>query len=228
MGSALGDYLTDLAPLATRLTLFENKTWTQNWTVFYWAWWVAWAPFVGAFIARISRGRTVRQFILVVMITPPLFSFIFSVGLGGTAVHLDFIQNIPIGEAVTKNVEVALFETLQHLPFYGLLVVLTNLLITSFFITSADSATYVISRFSTGGKQTQDPKARRRLLIFWGVLLGTMAIVLIFSGGLKALQTASIVGAFPFLFIMYLLLAGVIKELIEDARKAPLPTSKSP
>ncbi|GBC62256.1 BCCT family transporter [Desulfonema ishimotonii] len=217
-GQALADYVTGLMPLSASLVLFDNPEWTRSWTVFYWAWWVAWAPFVGAFIARISRGRTVRQFILVVMIAPPLFSYIFSVGLGGTAVWLDLFQNAPIGEAVKQSIEVALFETLHHLPFYGLLVVFTNLLIASFFITSADSATYVISRFSTGGLETRDPGARLRLIIFWGVVLGSLAVVLIYSGGLKALQTASIVGAFPFLFVMYLLLIAVIRDMIREVR----------
>jgi glycine betaine transporter len=177
---------------------------------------VAWAPFVGAFIARISRGRTVREFILVVLLVPPLFSFVFSTGLGGTAIWMDMVRHLPIGAAVQASIEVALFETLRHLPFYGLLVVLTNVLIASFFITSADSATYVIARFSSAGREPGDPAAGTRLIVFWGVVLGALAVVLIYSGGLKALQTASIAGAFPFLFVMYLLLASLIKALIRE------------
>lgn len=213
--TALGDYVINLIPMSTSLELFNNPGWTKGWTVFYWAWWVAWAPFVGAFIARISRGRTIREFILVVMIVPPLFSYIFCTGLGGTAIHLDMFANGTIGEVVKKSMEGALFETLHHLPLYGLLVAFTNILIASFFITSADSATFVISRFSTAGHESSDPKAGKRLIIFWGVVLGALAIVLIYSGGLKALQTASIVGAFPFMFIMYLLLVAVIKDLVK-------------
>lgn len=220
--TALFDYVKDLPRLSTRLVLFDNPSWTKSWTVFYWAWWVAWAPFVGAFIARISRGRTVRQFILVVMIVPPLFSYIFSTGLGGTAVYLDFVKHLPIGEAVGKSVEVALFETLSHLPLYGLLAVLTNLLIASFFITSADSATWVISRFSTGGVEIDHPGARIRMIVFWGIVLGGLAVVLIYSGGLKALQTASIAGAFPFLFVMYFLLVAVIKDMAKEIKSKKL------
>ncbi|MDM8538074.1 BCCT family transporter [Desulfobacterales bacterium HSG17] len=216
--TALSDYVVNLIPMSTSLELFDNPGWTKSWTVFYWAWWVAWAPFVGAFIARISRGRTIREFILVVMIAPPLFSYIFCTGLGGTAVHLDLFANGAIGEMVKTNMEGALFETLSNLPFYLLLVTFTNILIASFFITSADSATFVISRFSSGGLETKDPKAANRLIIFWGVVLGGLAIVLIYSGGLKALQTASIVGAFPFMFIMYLLIAAVIKDLVQSRK----------
>lgn len=223
---ALSDYAINLVPLSTSLELYDNPGWTKTWTVFYWAWWVAWAPFVGAFIARISRGRSIREFILVVMIAPPLFSYIFCTALGGTAIFTDMFQNGTIGEVINKSgVEVALFETLHHLPMYGLLVLFTNVLIASFFITSADSATFVISRFSTGGVKTTDPKARKRLIIFWGMVLGGLAIVLIYSGGLKALQTASIAGAFPFIFIMYLLLASVIKDMIKEVRQVPVASS---
>ncbi len=217
---ALSDYVVNLIPMSTSLELFNNPGWTKGWTVFYWAWWVAWAPFVGAFIARISRGRTIREFILVVMIAPPLFSYIFCTGLGGTAIHIDLFANGAIGEMVKNSMEGALFETLRHLPLYGLLVAFTNILIASFFITSADSATFVISRFSTGGHETTDPKAGKRLIVFWGVILGALAIVLIYSGGLKALQTASIVGAFPFMFVMYLLLVAVIKDIIKSSKES--------
>lgn len=217
---AITDYAKDLIPLSTSLVLFDNPDWTKSWTVFYWAWWIAWAPFVGAFIARISRGRTIRQFILVILIAPTLFSYVFSTALGGTAIYLDLFENTAIGHAVKKSVEVALFETLSHIPLYGLLVFLTNILIASFFVTSADSATYVISRYSTAGIQSKNKGARNRLIIFWGTVLGSLAVVLIFSGGLKSLQTASIVGAFPFLFIMYILVIVIIKELIKDYKSS--------
>jgi glycine betaine transporter len=213
---ALLDYAMHLLPMAGSLVLFDNTGWTESWTVFYWAWWVAWAPFVGAFIARISRGRTVREFILVVMIAPALFSYIFSTALGGTGMFLDMVRQLPVGEAVKESVEVALFVTLGHLPLYKATAVLTMLLIASFFITSADSATYVISRFSTGGAPLGEAGSRARLVVFWGVVLGGLAVVLIYSGGLKALQTASIVGAFPFLFVMFLLLAAVIKDMLAE------------
>lgn len=217
-GKALMDYARNLLSASTALVLYDNADWTKSWTVFYWAWWIAWAPFVGAFIARISKGRTVREFILVVLIAPPLFSYIFSSALGGTAMYLDIFQNASIGETVQKSVEMALFETLSYLPYYLVLVIFTNMLIASFFITSADSATWVISRYSNGGYRSSDAPARMRLIIFWGVVLGGLAMVLIFSGGLKALQTASIVGAFPFLFVMYLLLASVVRDLVAEYR----------
>jgi glycine betaine transporter len=215
---ALGDYLQELLPLSTSLVLFDNPQWTRNWTVFYWAWWIAWAPFVGAFIAQISRGRTIREFILVVLVVPPLFSFLFSSALGGTAVWLDLFRHVELTEVVKNSIEAVLFATLKELPFYLGMVFFTNFLISSFFITSADSATYIITLYSTGGHPADETGARHRLIIFWGLMLGGLAVVLIYSGGLKALQTASIVGAFPFIFVMYLLLVTVVRALIEDYR----------
>jgi glycine betaine transporter len=213
---ATADYLTSIIPLSTTLALFNNKQWTGDWTIFYWAWWIAWAPFVGAFIAGISRGRTVREFIIVVMLFPPLFSFLFSTALGGTAIHMQLFDGVPLVEMVGKSIEATLFETLRHLPFSLVTVIVANLLITSFFITSADSATFVISSFSTAGKGTSNKKQSQALIIFWGTVLGGLALALIFSGGLKALQTASIVGALPFVFVIFFLLASVIRELIRE------------
>ncbi|GAB4262288.1 BCCT family transporter [Deferrisoma sp.] len=216
-GRALGDYLRDLVPLSTSTVLFDNPGWTRAWTVFYWAWWVAWAPFVGAFIARISRGRTVREFVLGVMVAPALFSFAFAAALGGTAVHIDLHQGGQIAEMVQKAVESALFGTLHHLPHYGLLAALANLLIASFFITSADSATYVVSTFSTGGAE----RASRRLIVFWGAALGLVAAALVYAGGLKGLQTASIVGSLPFLVVMVLLIVSTVRDMAGELRNAP-------
>ncbi len=214
--TAFGDYLTNIIPLSTTLTLFGNREWTGNWTIFYWAWWIAWAPFVGAFIANISKGRTIREFILMVMLVPAVFSFLFATTLGGTAIHMQLFENVPLVETVSKSIEATLFETLKHLPLYTVTAIIANLLIASFFITSADSATFVISRFSQGRNSTQEPTVCRPLVIFWGVILGGLALVLIFSGGLKALQTASIIGALPFVLVIYLLLFSLIRELLAE------------
>ncbi len=214
--TALADYVTHLVPLSATFALFDNRAWTESWTIFYWAWWIAWAPFVGAFIASISKGRTIREFILMVMILPALFSFLFSSILGGTALHMQLFEQVPLVETVAKNIEATLFATLEQLPIYRLSAILTNLLIASFFITSADSATFVISRLSMAKSHLQKAGANRMLIVIWGVVLGGLALVLISSGGLKALQTASIVGALPFVLVMFLLLASLIRALIDD------------
>ena len=214
--TALGDYLANIIPLSTTWTLFGNSEWTGNWTIFYWAWWIAWAPFVGAFIANISRGRTIREFIFVVMIVPALFSFLFTAALGGTAIHMQLFENIPLVETIAESIEATLFETLRHLPLYTVTAIVANILIASFFITSADSATFVIGRFSQGRNSTKESVVPPSLIIFWGVTLGGLALVLVFSGGLKALQTASIIGALPFVLVIYLLLISLIRELIAE------------
>jgi len=213
--TALRDYLANFIPLSTTLTLFGNSGWTKSWTVFYWAWWIAWAPFVGAFIASISRGRTIREFVLTVMILPALFSFLFSSALGGTAINMQLFEAIPLMETVSKSIEATLFTTLQHLPFYSLTAVVANILIASFFITSADSATYVVCRFSM---KTVTPETRvpGSLIVYWGVVLGGLALVLVVSGGLKALQTASIVGALPFVVVIYFVFAALIRDLFAE------------
>ena len=217
--TALADYVNHLAPLSATFALFDNRAWTENWTIFYWAWWIAWAPFVGSFIASISKGRTIREFILMVMILPALFSFLFSSILGGTALHMQLFDHVPLVETVAKNIEATLFATLEHLPLYRLSAILTNLLIASFFITSADSATFVISRLSMAKSRLRESGSDRMLIVIWGVVLGGLALVLISSGGLKALQTASIVGALPFVLVMFFLLASLIRALIDDRQQ---------
>jgi glycine betaine transporter len=218
--TALGDYLANIIPLSTTFQLFDNSDWTGSWTIFYWAWWIAWAPFVGAFIANISRGRTIREFVLMVMIVPAVFSFLFATVLGGTAIHMQLFENIPLVETIARSIEATLFETLRHLPLYNMTAIVANILIASFFITSADSATFVISRFSQGRSSTREPVANRPLVIFWGFVLGGLALVLILSGGLKALQTASIIGALPFVLVIYLLLISLTRELIAEKHPA--------
>ena len=216
---ALFDYAETIIPLSTTLTLFANKQWTNNWTVFYWAWWIAWAPFVGAFIARISKGRTVREFVLCTMFLPAIVSFLFTAALGGTAIHMQLFDKVPIVEVVGKSIEAGLFETLRHLPAFGVTTILANSLIISFFVTSADSATLVVSAFTSGGSNEENRHTPRPLILFWGSLLGILAIVLVGSGGLKALQTASIVGALPFLILMFVILGNFLRELLREKAK---------
>jgi len=215
-GQALGDYLQSIVPLSLSLTLFGNREWTGSWTIFYWAWWIAWAPFVGAFIAHISKGRTIREFVLMVMIVPAMFSFLFSSALGGTAVYQVIVEHLPLVATVGKSIEATLFAVLANLPMYGLTAILANLLIASFFITSADSATMVICQFTTSGAAPTGKRAYKLLVLFWGTVLGGLALVLVVSGGLKALQTASIIGALPFVVIMYCLLYTLVRELLRE------------
>jgi glycine betaine transporter len=179
-----------------------NPGWVGSWTIFYWAWWIAWAPFVGAFIARISRGRTVREFIWGVLIAPALY---VEVNKGN------------IAPQVSKDVGVALFALLHNLslPFPTLLCYIAIVLIAIFFITSADSATFVMSMLTSGGN-LEPPSVVR---IIWGVIEALVAIALLAAGGLTALQTASIASAFPFMLVMIVMCVAILKSFRQELGK---------
>lgn len=210
--TSLGSYLQNLVQMSLRLTPFSQKSWVANWTLFYWAWWIAWAPFVGTFIARVSKGRTIKEFILGVLIVPSLFSCIWFSVFGGTGLYFDMFHNIPIAEAVEKDTTSALFITLQQLPVGNILSFVATLLIITFFITSADSATFVLGMLSSKG--TLNPTNKVKLL--WGIIQSSVAVVLILSGGLKGLQTASIITALPFAIVMIGLCFSIKKDLKQE------------
>ncbi|RXT04917.1 BCCT family transporter [Ammoniphilus sp. CFH 90114] len=211
----LGSYLQNLIQMSLRLAPFTQNPWVGDWTLFYWAWWIAWAPFVGMFIARVSRGRTIKEFVLGVLLIPSLFSFFWFSVFGGTALHFEIFEKLNIAEAVQNDVTTALFTTLGHLPFGTFLSLLATLLIITFFITSADSATFVLGMLSSEGQLNPT----NRVKITWGFLQSSIAIVLLLSGGLQALQTASIVAAFPFAIIMGLMCVSILRALEEEAKE---------
>lgn len=214
--STLGSYLNSLVSMSLRLTPFTHGNWVANWTLFYWAWWIAWAPFVGSFIARVSKGRTIKEFVICVMLVPSLLSFIWFSVFGGTALHLEIFDQAPIGEAVQNDISTALFLVLEQLPLGTILALVAIFLIITFFITSADSATFVLGMLSSEGKL--DPS--NRVKITWGILQSTIAVVLLLSGGLEGLQTASIVAALPFAVIMVLMCFSLLSALREEERLA--------
>ncbi|MFF0829920.1 BCCT family transporter [Brevibacillus sp. NPDC003359] len=214
--STLGSYLNNLISMSLRLTPFSQGTWVANWTLFYWSWWIAWAPFVGMFIARVSKGRTIKEFVICVMLVPSLLSFIWFSVFGGTALHLEIFDQAPIGAAVQQDISTALFLALEQLPMGYILAVVAVLLIITFFITSADSAIFVLGMLSSNGNL--DPS--NRVKVTWGVLQSAIAIVLLLSGGLEGLQTASIVAALPFTVIMVLMCFSLVMALQEEDRIA--------
>ncbi|MGG4493638.1 glycine betaine uptake BCCT transporter [Brevibacillus reuszeri] len=214
--STLGSYLNNLISMSLRLTPFTQGNWVANWTLFYWSWWIAWAPFVGMFIARVSKGRTIKEFVICVMLVPSLLSFIWFSVFGGTALHLEIFDRAPIGEAVQRDISTALFFTLEHLPMGFVLAIVATLLIITFFITSADSAIFVLGMLSSDGKLNPS----NRVKITWGILQSSIAVVLLLSGGLEGLQTASIVAALPFAIIMVLMCYSLLLALGEEERQA--------
>ncbi|CAM4406378.1 glycine betaine uptake BCCT transporter [Paenibacillus tarimensis] len=212
--ATVGGYLQNIVQMSLRLTPFSQGTWVGAWTLFYWAWWIAWAPFVGSFIARVSKGRTIREFVLGVLLVPSAFGFLWFAVFGGTGLHMEMFEGIQLGEVVASDVTMALFGVLDHLPLGMLLSGLATLLILTFFITSADSATFVLGMMSSEG----DPNPANRIKLTWGILQSSIAAVLLLSGGLGGLQTASIVAALPFAVIMVFMCVSLAKAL-EGERK---------
>jgi len=194
----------------------DNPKWISGWTVFYWAWWIAWAPFVGQFVARVSKGRTIREFIFAVTLLPVGFSFVWLAIYGGAAFHLDKVTGAAITNAVNTDYTTAFFVTLQQLPVYVLTGPLAILLIVASFVGAANSATYVLAMLTSGGDMDPGKKLRG----FWGIAQGAITIMLILVGGtaaLKALQTASIAAAFPFMLIMLVMCYSIFVALREDS-----------
>lgn len=223
----LGFYLTKLPEISLWTETFRSSNWQGSWTVFYWAWWISWSPFVGMFIARISKGRTVREFVLGVMLIPTLLSFIWMSVFGGAAIYLQSSGNADIVTAVKADVATALFVMLENFPLTNILSFVGIVLVTVFFITSSDSGSLVVDHLTSGGK-LDSPVTQR---VFWAVMEGVIAAVLLSGGGLTTLQTAAVCTGLPFavvlLFIVYALYIGFSQELyVEDAVKNRLKRVK--
>jgi len=212
----LGEYMQDFLRMSTRTGAYtpDRQAWITKWTMFYWSWWLAWSPFVGVFIARISKGRTIREFLACVLLVPSLFSFIwFSVFgvLSTEAVSRDpSIAELPI--------EKMLFATFDQFPLSGVLSFIAVLLVFSFFITSADSATFVLAMQSERG--TLHPSNKIKLM--WGIAVSVIAAVLLNAGGLNALQNVLIIVALPFAVLLILVTISMLKELHYERKQMGL------
>ena len=208
-GESLKNYISNIVYFSYWSEWVATEGWQSSWTIFYWGWWIAWAPFVGLFIARISKGRTIREFILGGLLAPTIATFIWLSVFGGTALYLEKTQGAPISVAVSTNLSTALFKTLEYLPLDQITAALSTLIIVTFFITSSDSGSLVIDILTAGGDQ--DPPKNQR--IFWAVTEGVIASVLLLAGGLNALQTAAIASGFPFALLMIGMCFALFKEL---------------
>lgn len=210
--STLGSYVTEFVRMSLRATPFRDSTWVGSWTIFYWAWWISWSPFVGLFIARVSRGRTIREFIIGTMLAPSLAAFIWFSIFGGTALHMEIWQHIPISDAVRADTSTALFALFDALPFGTIMSAVATVLVLIFFVTSGDSAVLVLGMMSSGGNP--DPSNKSKLM--WGALVAGIAISLLLAGGLKAVQTATIVFALPFTVVIVLMMVSLYRAVCED------------
>ncbi|WP_277068605.1 BCCT family transporter [Saccharomonospora viridis] len=213
---SIGAYLQNLVAMSFNTTAYEGEdgnAWQGFWTAFYWGWWISWAPFVGVFIARISRGRTVREFVAGVLLVPTAVTMLWFTVFGGTALYRElFGEGGLVGTDAdgnpTVDTEASLFAVLEALPGGAVLCVGAVILIVLFFVTSSDSGSLVVTMLSSGG----DPEPPKWHRVFWGVLEGAVAVALLFAGGLSALQTVAILIALPFSVVMLGMCASIIRD----------------
>ncbi|MBF6618455.1 BCCT family transporter [Pollutimonas thiosulfatoxidans] len=211
-----GSYLSELVNKTFNLYAYQPTDWIGGWTLFYWGWWIAWSPFVGLFIARISRGRTIREFVRGVLLVPAGFTFLWMTVFGDTALHMIAVQGVTqLAEVVSQDSSLALFAFLEHLPLASITSIVAIIMVVVFFVTSADSGALVVDLLASRGA-THSPVWQR---IFWASLMGVVAIALLLADGLEALQTATIASALPFSIILLLALWGLFKALNLDATK---------
>jgi choline/carnitine/betaine transport len=214
--TSIGSYLSDLPMMSARTGAegADVDTWLQSWTIFYWAWWVSWTPFVGMFIARISRGRTIRQFVAGVLLVPSLVSLVWFAVFGGAAIN---IQQGGTDLAGRGSIEAQLFGVLDQYPIATIASVLVMLLVAIFFVSGADAASIVMGSLSERGTI----KPSRGTVVFWGVAMGAVALVMLLVGGedaLTGLQTITIIAALPFVIVM----VGMAMALVKDLRHDPV------
>jgi len=207
--SGLGSYLSQLVPLSNWVGR-EDLDFMHGWTTFYWAWWISWSPFVGMFIARVSYGRTVREFITWVLIIPTIIGILWMSNFGGAALDQLFTDGYRgVADAVP---ELALFKMLEQLPFTGFVSTVSVFLIAIFFVTSADSGSLVMDIITAGGKM--DAPVQQR--VFWCVLAGLVAIALMLGGGMASLQALTISIGLPFGVVLLIMCVGLLKGLREE------------
>ncbi|MEZ4948459.1 MAG: BCCT family transporter [Saprospiraceae bacterium] len=216
----VGNYFNSIIRVSTWTESYTDAAWQNDWTIFYWAWWISWSPFVGMFIARVSKGRTVQEFVLGVLLIPSLLVFFWMAVFGGSAIFLEMNGIGNIAEAVNEDLSTALFVMLEEFPFSSVTSFIGIILVTIFFVTSSDSGSLVIDSITSGGK-LDAPVGQR---IFWALLEGAVAASLLFAGGLKALQSAVISAGLPFAVVILVVIFSLAKvmnnELDEEKREA--------
>ncbi|RXJ93385.1 choline transporter [Malaciobacter molluscorum] len=212
----IGDYASNLLKSTFNLFAYQKTDWLGGWTILYWAWWISWSPFVGLFIARISRGRTIREFTLGVLLVPTGFTLMWMTFFGNSAISLILNDGLTsFGEIVKSNVPIAIFAFLEHFSFSGLTSIIATVMVIVFFVTSSDSGSMVIDMLCSNGNDNTPIWQR----VYWAVGEGVVASILILAGGLSALQTMTIASALPFAIVLLIACYGLIKALRVDIAK---------
>ncbi|RMA80285.1 BCCT family transporter [Umboniibacter marinipuniceus] len=211
----IGIYLSGVVGKTFDLYAYAPNDWIGGWTLFYWGWWISWSPFVGMFIAKISRGRTIREFILGVILIPVGFTFTWMTVFGNSAINLIREHGQSLSGAVLENNAIALFKFLEYFPMTEVVSLIAILMIVIFFVTSADSGALVVNMLAAKGNEN-NPVWQR---IYWSFSIGLVAMILLFAGGLKSLQTATIISALPFSFVLLLIVISLMKSLNTEKLK---------
>ena len=210
-----GKYFTRFFDLGTFASSFVDQEWQNNWTIFYWAWWIAWAPFVGTFIARVSKGRTIREFVLGVLLVPTMMTFLWISVFGGSALSMELLTPGVLSNVVLVDSSTSLFVFLEQFPFSSITSFIGIFMVSVFFVTSSDSGSLVIDSITAGGKLNA-PVGQR---IMWAFIEGAVAAALLIGGGLKAMQTASVSSGILFLLLLFVICYSLLKSLNRDLRK---------
>ncbi len=211
--TSIGDYVSQLINLSFKLYPYEGLSdWTSGWTLTYFIWWLAWGPFVGIFIARISRGRTIREFVIGVILLPTLFSMFWFAVYGGSALYIEMFSNVGLADLVFEDVTKALFTLFTWFPLSELLSVLALILITIFLVTSADSGTFVVSMMTSNGNL--NPSSKFKLI--WGLIIAILTAGTLFTGSVTVAKAMAITGAIPFSLILILQIIAFLRTIRHD------------
>jgi choline/glycine/proline betaine transport protein len=214
----IGNYLNDFFEKSFWTESYQQSNWQNQWTIFYWSWWISWSPFVGMFIARISKGRTVKEYVLSVLIVPTLLTFLWISAFGGSAIFIELQGIGEIAKDVKDNVATSIYNLFENFPLANITNFAAIVLVISFFVTSSDSGSLVVDAFTSGGK-LKSPVTQR---VFWATMEGAVAAILLVGGGLKALQTAAITTGLPFAVILVVMAFSLKKGLQKEHEKEEL------
>lgn len=210
--TGVGDYIQNFIKMSFWTDPVGDGKWVKAWTFFYWAWWTSWAPFVGSFFARISRGRTIREFVLGVVLAPAMLCAVWFSIFGGSSIYLQHKGLVDLQPLLATDMSSVIFGVLDKLPCSTFLALIVVILLSIFFITSANSATFVSAMFLSRG--SENPPVWVRIIL--GVLLGALALILLLSGGLGSLQGAAVVGSLPFLICMIAIMVSLYRAINDD------------
>ena len=209
----VGSYIQNLLSLSTNTQAYVDSSWQNGWTLFYYSWWFAWSPFVGLFIARISYGRSIQEFLLGVVVIPSILVFIWMGVFGNAALHQELMAPNSLSTAINNDIAISLFVFLEQFPFSPILMGLSIVIILTFFVTSSDSGALVTSMLTAANNEEAQDEPPMILRVVWAISLGIIAVVLLAGGGLGALQTSVIVTGVPFSILIFFACKSLLKNL---------------